>query len=500
MLAAAIVVIVSVVTSALTPYDDFHYPSEEPAERASAPLPTCVSVNAAKETATLVDDITGKTQAVPTGGVAFGAWHVLSIRSSSGASVAVERNFNRWGLLAILPCGKVEGGLPLYVARKSVGALDQIVQPRFNLTRDVGESWWSNVDSGLRDYAMDLAIANLSANGEPTFAVAARMMVPQRDIASISNPDDVTKFVVAHSGRIKCATRPAVEDGRGGGGGIVELQDQHAPPYNDQTIIFDPADFTSYWPRAFAHAKAGLVGSDVGVANIGAFTSGTAAGGFEMIAFSPITAPATTIGVAGTATPPTPVACTFSEAIPHHYLATDVASKATAPTLAAAETLCSATADCGGITQQYGSYSLRVGPTPLNDTLHNTTSWSITNLDQCHPPPPQPTTPGLNYMGSVYVRFRTQDGGSPPATPLSLNCSYFLARNATGFNASGGIVRSATAEEFYTGECFIFHLYHMTEYSSILMLLLNDYYCCSAPCTLAILCERVRRRDDSRAP
>ena len=162
----------------LTPYDDFHYPSEEAAERASAPLPTCTSSSGA--TAVLRDSISGATTAAVEGGIAWG-WHVLLV----DGYVVVERNFARWGVIAMLSCSS-NGGAPappLYVGRKAVGALDKIVQPIFNLTRDVGANYWSDVQRLHRDYAMELALANLTVDGEPTFAAAARMFAPQRDIS-----------------------------------------------------------------------------------------------------------------------------------------------------------------------------------------------------------------------------------------------------------------------------------------------------------------------------
>ena len=63
--------------AALQPYDDFHYPSEEPAELAGADVPECVHIGAS--TTALRDPATGQTvTALSEGGVAFGRWHVLS--------------------------------------------------------------------------------------------------------------------------------------------------------------------------------------------------------------------------------------------------------------------------------------------------------------------------------------------------------------------------------------------------------------------------------------
>ena len=131
--------------AALQPYDDFHYPSEEPAELAGADVPECVHIGAG--ITELRDPATGQTVTLSESGVAFGRWHVLSV-VSDGSFVALERNFDRWGLLAI-----VAPAFPPVLARKSVGELAKIVQPRFNFSRDVGPSYFSDVTAGLNDVA-----------------------------------------------------------------------------------------------------------------------------------------------------------------------------------------------------------------------------------------------------------------------------------------------------------------------------------------------------------
>ena len=51
-----------------------------------------------------------------------------------------------------------------------------------------------------------------------------------------------------------------------------------------QTILFDPADHLSFWPRAFDDTKTGLVGGSLNVANIGSF-SRSQNKGFELLAY-----------------------------------------------------------------------------------------------------------------------------------------------------------------------------------------------------------------------
>ena len=131
-----------------------------------------------------------------------------------------------------------------------------------------------------------------------------------------------------------------------------------------QNIIFDPANYVSFWPRIFDHSKTGLVGGHLGIANVGSFSpttpsastssapdssassSSSAGQGFELIAFSPISAAPTTSS-ASLRTPP----CVYSGPFTKHYVGGS--TPLSAKTLAAAESLCDTTVDCGGITYQY---------------------------------------------------------------------------------------------------------------------------------------------------
>ena len=385
--------------AALQQYDDFHYPSEEPAELAGADVPECIKISPGS--AELRDPVTGQTATLTEGGVAFGRWHVLSVVGDHPSFVALERNYARWGLLAF-----VAPALPPVLSRKSVGELAKIVQPRFNLSRDVGPSYFSDVIAGLNDVALDESL-KLTADGEPTYAAAAAALAPQRDVAAIGNAADVVKFAVTHNGRVKCTSRgPDVQ-----AGGITELQDQHAPPPNVQTIVFDPANHTSFWPRIFEHSKSGLVGGHLPVANVGSF-SPSAAKGFELVAFSPV-------GDPHAPPAPAPQPCTFTGPYLHQYVKDNTSPPAAAPTLAEAEALCAVTLDCGGVTQQDGAFALRAGHAAIQDPKYNTTSWLLSNAAQCRS---LPRIAGINYAPTVLVRMREQSGAGGAAAPLVFRC------------------------------------------------------------------------------
>ena len=264
-------------------YEDFHYPEEEPAERAQAlasPI-TVLSVDGRK--ATLAQR--GIQQVVSEGMILFDRfWHVLAVYEDS---VVLERAFARWGLLAFLSAGGTRA--PVY-ARKSVGELATIAQPWFNATA-----------AGLPHYFADIAAANADlplqhaarllpagAHGEMSFAAAASVLAPQRDYVALGNAAQVAKFAVTHAGRVKCAIRG--NTARQTTGGIAELVDQHARAPDAQKTVFDPADHLAFWPRRFANSKTGLVGGHLNVANVGAFTAGpgfNVTSGFDLVAFSP---------------------------------------------------------------------------------------------------------------------------------------------------------------------------------------------------------------------
>lgn len=138
-------------------------------------------------------------------------WRVLAVAAGDvkpSPFVALERNFDRWGLLAFvappLPASSSSNRPssssapqpppPLLTVRKSVGKLSSIVQPRFNLTKDMGASYFADVTSSLADLPVDLAKA-LSTDGQPGFAEIAAALAPQRDVVGISNAADVVKYV-----------------------------------------------------------------------------------------------------------------------------------------------------------------------------------------------------------------------------------------------------------------------------------------------------------------
>jgi hypothetical protein len=283
--------------------DDYHYPLEEPAELAATEIPELVSANPPNMA---VLRLKGKDLNVTVGAVAFDRWHVLSILTGT---VALECNFQRWGLLAF-----VHRGSDPTLLRKSVGELSGIKQPYYNFTAN-DPHYFDKAAYSLTDSLYEQAV-NQTDDNELTYASAASTLAPQRDYASISNNEDVVKFVVTYIGRVKCAVNNNTHTSPNASpiqtGGITELQNLHAPMPNMQTIVFDPAKHLTFWPSRFGDTKAGLVGGHTMIANVGAFTSERGIGrGFELIAFSPVASaaaasPAASASASAANKPPAP--------------------------------------------------------------------------------------------------------------------------------------------------------------------------------------------------
>lgn len=267
--------------------DDFHYPSEEPAERRSAE-PACPALVALPHGAGFLCPGAAAPVAAAGGGSVTCASHTWQVHAvwpddrlagGAGAHVAaLEVQFARWGLLAFASSAN-RSAEPIF-ARKSVGSLGGIKQPWFNLTA----GYLQQATTSLLDVPAQLA-TNGTIDGEPDYPSMASTLAPQRDTAAISHAADVVKFAVAYSGRVKCGSTGVLKEDSVTGG-IAELQDLRAPLPDPQKVIFDPPHYLKFWPSAFANTKTGLVGGHLGVANVGSFSAGV--GGFELLAFGPV--------------------------------------------------------------------------------------------------------------------------------------------------------------------------------------------------------------------
>ena len=448
--------VASLAAAARESYNDFHYPQEEAHERQAVVEPTaCASTQ---------------------------GWTVVH----AGPPVCVlEQSFKQWGLMALLDANSAGGARLL---RKSVGLLEGIAQPRKNFSA----SYFEQMASSLGDVPAALALGadNVpgQTDGELSFGGLAQQLAPPRDITEISLGSDVVKFVVSHSGRVKCSLTD-----------ITEVQNLSAPLPPGQKVIFDPAKLLqkAAWPsfdfenmksgeirqalhthtraraRRERHALplpqssrhtelisrcvAGLVGGYLRIANVGAY-SASAGGGFELVALADASfhsnSPANPQAAAQTglhAAVDSVVACNFSAPMSNTYITGCPKQGCTAfATLAEAEARCQSVPDCGGVTfypsgkgPGKGGYQLRAcGPTGASGIGER--SYTITNEEACGRSKScaLPRLPNINYAPAVYVRLREQ---TPSQTETVAPASFRYWR---ADNQSGAV--EVAAAEFYS--------------------------------------------------
>jgi len=403
-------------------YDDFHYPLEEPKEMASVTAPTAC--------------------------VAADGWSVVF----DGAALCVlERSFKQWGLMALLDPSKRTS---VRMLRKSIGELQGIAQPRRNFTAE----YIKKSVSSLGDYPSELALNMKNsvgfADSELSFGALAQQLAPPRDITEISLGSDVVKFVVSHSGRIKCA----------GPTDITEVQNL-STPLPGQKVVFDPSTVLSKatWPAFdFDNQKSGLLGGHQRIANFGAYSA--AGGGFELIALADasflVGEEAEEVEAAEEVeveeVEEVAVACNFSAAKNNTYI-TGCPGGGSAgckgfALLALAEAACQDAKDCGGVTfypndkkPGTGMYQLRgCGPTGASGIRERSylKEKCASGRNECM----LPRLPNINYSPAVYVRVREQvpgdiqESGAAPLTPASFRY-YRVGNSSAPVNVS--------ASEFY---------------------------------------------------
>eukprot|EP01052_Picozoa_sp_SAG31_P045023 SAG31_NODE_8068_length_1529_cov_1.413287_1_plen_470_part_01 len=260
----------------------------------------------------------------------------------------------------------------------------------------------------------------------------------------------MVKFVVSHSGRIKCSLTD-----------IAEVQNLSAPLPPGQKVVFDPADHLekATWPSYdFENMKSGLIGGYLRIANVGAY-SASGGGGFELVALAdasfhsnemPADNQPTEQAALQTEGSAAAVPCKFSAPMDNTYIAGCPKQGCTSfATLAKAEARCESVPDCGGITfypsgkgPGKGGYQLRAcGPTGTSGIGER--SYAITNGDACGRSKTcaLPRLPNINYAPAVYARLREQTPSEPGAVdPASFR--YWRADNQS--------VVEVAASEFYT--------------------------------------------------
>ena len=182
---------------------DFHYPSEEASERASAPVPTVSQVGDTWAVVTPAKG--GPSERVEVGHAAtskaLAGWRLVGVVPHKNAAV-VEYLFPQWGMTSFLFAGpnshnhsgrddrsndSASGWMTApssaVTLRKAVGELSGIQQPWFNFSASES-NYFTRVAQDPTDFPANRA-KNLTEDGEPAFAALAATLAPQRDIAAI---------------------------------------------------------------------------------------------------------------------------------------------------------------------------------------------------------------------------------------------------------------------------------------------------------------------------
>ena len=176
--------------------EDYHYPSEEPAQRAhaTATMPHLVQTGAGDQ-AHFIDPFTGKTFVLTVGGGAGpNGWFLADVDADSAV---IEISFNAWGMLAYLQSGTTS---PARTIRKPVGRLQSIRQPRYAFDT-VDKDFKCKQDIDPTDF---LATCARSVSGSEDIDIQAAISVlePNPDSALFGNPEELNKWSLSSDGTL----------------------------------------------------------------------------------------------------------------------------------------------------------------------------------------------------------------------------------------------------------------------------------------------------------
>lgn len=229
--------------------DDWYYPAEEPAQRTALAMPSLVAIG--PQEVTLATAKGGQVRA-SLGGEADG-WRVVALLDDPEPCVALEREFDRWGLIVVLGRGGVVAEV-----RKAVGRLDKIDEPRKRFPKDYFET--------LLDAREDVLADKVLATGrDPSYQSVAGFLTPLDAYTFLGSPDSPRKHVVDPDGPIGTYVNYAKK------GRLLE------------EVLFDPAKQMPPELEPTA-VKRGLLGGYLPAIDYGFFDSRRNAG-YELCAF-----------------------------------------------------------------------------------------------------------------------------------------------------------------------------------------------------------------------
>ena len=165
---------------AAQPPDDWYYPAEEPAQRATLQLPAMRQVGVSH--ALLARSDAEPPVRVDVGGE-FHGWRLVETLSAPEPMAILEREFDRWGLILFLGQGKVVAEV-----RKAVGRLEEIHGPQISFPESYAKK--------LMEAKEDLLADQLLATGaDPSYPAVAALLPPLEDPGSLNVPHDTYTFL-----------------------------------------------------------------------------------------------------------------------------------------------------------------------------------------------------------------------------------------------------------------------------------------------------------------
>ena len=201
--------------------DDWHYPTEEPAETAAV-FALGLRVEALSAGSNTTGEITlraangSRATATGAGQLIFG-WRLrgflvgceaVAAAADNGSLAILEHDATRWGRIEFVAEGDQLGaaGGPSAAGRrlrKGVGRTDAVRRPRYGLAAH-DPAYFAKATGDPNDW-IKRSMQNASRFGETTWVAAAARMVPTFDYAITGHPGAHTKFSVAPDGRVYLA-------------------------------------------------------------------------------------------------------------------------------------------------------------------------------------------------------------------------------------------------------------------------------------------------------
>lgn len=241
--------------------DDEYYPPEEPAEHAAIVWPRLVQI---KPGIAALQRRGEPAKDVSVGG-RYGDFDVVAVIAEPGPFAVLERNFNRWGVLAYI--GKSG---PVVTMRKAVGRLDGLLPP----ARPFPAGYYDRLLSAQEDV---LGNQVLEGGKDPSYTSLANLLPPLDSYTFLGTVSSIKKIIVQPDGQL----------GYGGAGRRGELEQVLFDPWAVSGAV-SPVDISKFL------SKKGLVGGYLPVIDFGFYNSSHASG-FEEIAFAVGNGPAARI-------------------------------------------------------------------------------------------------------------------------------------------------------------------------------------------------------------